>query len=127
MRLATFLLLATACFAQIPGPYPANKDIFKMKSFYLPTIFHAAGIAYGVEMTHAYDGRNSPCVESQLGLGPKPVRAHLYLSHLAEFGAITGFRFLLKKGKIPIVGEGMALAAGSFHFYDGSQWPLYCQ
>ncbi len=99
-----------------------------MKTFWIPTAIHAAGITYDVEMTHAYNGRNSPCVEGgAIGLGAKPTRAHLYLSNLAEFGAITGFRFLIKKGKIQLVGEGMAAAAGSFHFYSGTQWPLYCQ
>lgn len=118
-------LLVGAASAQIPGPYPSNREIFKMKSFWIPTAVHLSGDLFDAEITHAGLAHHR-CIEGNPNLYGHPSRGQLYLNNLIEFGAITGFRFLLKKGKVPFVSEGMGLASGAFHFEGGAQWPLYC-
>lgn len=122
--------------AQVPMPEPPPpvkavppkeswSDKWDRRSFWPSVAFMAAGGIYDAEVTHQGLAHHK-CVEGNMDWVRYPSRGMLYRQIAIPDAAIFGMGYLIHKGKIKFIPQGMFLANGAWHFEAASSWPLYC-
>jgi hypothetical protein len=125
LRNLAILVLCTPLMAQLPAA-PSTLQRWDDRTFWATFGVSVTSQIYDNEMTHQGLAHHK-CVEnSDLDFNRHPSRASLYGISLVETTSIFAIGYLLHKGHLHFIPQGMFLGNAGIHFRAGTQWVTQC-